>query len=36
MFKDKRVLKYEVFRNLNKDDIKVIMIELGNKINVDI
>ena len=36
MFKDKRVLKYEVFRNLNKDDIKVIMNELGNKINVDI
>lgn len=34
MFKDKRVLKYEVFRNLNKDDIKVIMNELGNKINV--
>jgi len=34
MFKDKRVLKYEVFRNLNKDDIKVIMKELGNKINV--
>ena len=36
MFKDKRVLKYEVFRNLNKEDIKVIMNELGNKINVDI
>ena len=36
MFKDKRVLKYEVFRNLNKDDIKVIMNELGNKINVAI
>ena len=36
MIKDKRVLKYEVFRNLNKDDIKVIMNELGNKINVDI
>ena len=36
MFKEKRVLKYEVFRNLNKDDIKVIMNELGNKINVDI
>ena len=36
MFKDNRVLKYEVFRNLNKDDIKVIMNELGNKINVDI
>ena len=36
MFKDKRVLKYEVFRNLNKNDIKVIMNELGNKINVDI
>ena len=36
MFKDKRVLKYEVFRNLNKDDIKVIMKELGNKINVAI
>ena len=36
MFKDKRVLKFEVFRNLNKDDIKVIMNELGNKINVDI
>ena len=34
MFKDKRVLKYEVFRNLNKDDIKVIMKELGNKINI--
>tara|TARA_R100001509_G_scaffold127792_1_gene81182 strand:- start:1648 stop:2301 length:654 start_codon:yes stop_codon:yes gene_type:complete len=34
MFKDKRVLKYEVFRNLNKDDIKVIMNELGNKINI--
>ena len=34
MFKDNRVLKYEVFRNLNKDDIKVIMNELGNKINV--
>ena len=34
MFKEKRVLKYEVFRNLNKDDIKVIMKELGNKINV--
>ena len=36
MFKDNRVLKYEVFRNLNKEDIKVIMNELGNKINVDI
>jgi len=36
MFKDNRVLKYEVFRNLNKDDIKVIMNELGNKINVAI
>ena len=36
MFKEKRVLKYEVFRNLNKDDIKVIMNELGNKINVAI
>ena len=36
MFKDKRVLKYEVFRNLNKDDIKVIMNELGNKINIAI
>ena len=36
MFKEKRVLKYEVFRNLNKDDIKVIMKELGNKINVAI
>lgn len=34
MFKDNRVLKYEVFRNLNKEDIKVIMNELGNKINV--
>ena len=34
MFKDKRVPKYKVFRNLNKDDIKVIMKELGNKINV--
>ena len=34
MFKNKRVLKYEVFRNLNKDDIKVIMKELGNKINI--
>tara|TARA_B000000609_G_scaffold158202_1_gene155043 strand:+ start:387 stop:1040 length:654 start_codon:yes stop_codon:yes gene_type:complete len=36
MFKDKRVLKYEVFRNLNKEDIKVIMNELGNKINITI
>ena len=36
MFKDNRVLKYEVFRNLNKEDIKVIMNELGNKINVAI
>ena len=34
MFKDNRVLKYEVFRNLNKEDIKVIMNELGNKINI--
>jgi len=36
MFKDNRVLKYEVFRNLNKEDIKVIMNELGNKIHVSI
>ena len=34
MFKEKRVLKYEVFRNLNKEDIKIIMNELGNKINI--
>lgn len=36
MFKHNRVLKYEVFRNLNKEDIKVIMNELGNKIHVSI
>ena len=36
IYKDNRVLKYEVFRNLNKEDIKVIMNELGNKINLAI
>jgi len=33
-FNDKRVLKYEVFENLNEEDIKYIMKKLGNKINI--
>ena len=33
-FDDKRVLKYEVFENLNEEDIKYIMKKLGNKINI--
>ena len=35
-FADKRVLKYEVFENLNKADIEYIMNKLGNKIAVKI
>ncbi len=33
-FDKKRVLKYEVFENLNVEDIKYIMKKLGNKINI--
>jgi len=35
-FADKRVLKYEVFENLNEADIEYIMNKLGNKIAVKI
>ena len=35
-FADKRVLKYEVFENLNQADIEYIMNKLGNKIAVKI
>ena len=35
-FAEKRVLKYEVFENLDADDIKYIMNKLGNGINIKI
>ena len=35
-FADKRVLKYEVFENLNQADIEYIMNKLGNKIAIKI
>ena len=35
-FADKRVLKYEVFENLDEADIKYIMNKLGNGINIKI
>jgi hypothetical protein len=35
-FADKRVLKYEVFENLNEADIEYIMNKLGNKIAIKI
>jgi hypothetical protein len=35
-FADKRVLKYEVFENLNQADIEYIMNKLGNKIHIKI
>ena len=33
-FANKRVLKYEVFENLNEADIEYIMNKLGNGINI--
>ena len=35
-FAEKRVLKYEVFENLDEADIKYIMNKLGNGIAVDV